>query len=189
MHSTFFIFTISSIGTAMSSDLFLYMPDVDVVGKRQAYTPPAPTTCTGTGDTCEAVCGPGYRSCTDVSRQLCYNPTQQETCCEGGTANAWTCLDGDYCLVDGFCCPHDQDPTACARAHTVTLPATYTRPTATMGVSTSAAMTTLPASASSSYTTAASTSVAVVTAAASHNTLMGSSSLICGVLAFIGNLL
>ncbi|EON68442.1 hypothetical protein W97_07652 [Coniosporium apollinis CBS 100218] len=195
-----FILASLAIVTAVSSKHF-HALDTKVFGKRQEYQPT--TSFCGPGNTCEASCGPGYIDCGDPTENLCYNPANAQTCCEPGSADPWSCPNGDYCLVDGYCCPSGLDPTACALSYSVTLPATFVGPTTTPGVldSSSGVPNVTPAVATISSVppgstgtgsfspSVASPSVAVFTGAASPNTITGRTGLIYGVLALIGNLL
>ena len=110
------------------------------------------------------------------------------------------CNSGDYCLVDGYCCPAGVDAGQCALSLGVTLPATYVASTATVAPTADPAVTTsVPAYTTATTTSSAlvssytpsvpSVSVAVYTGAASSNSVVGGNAGMLGsILALVLNL-
>lgn len=196
MFLTHLILISLAAGTAVSSHHY-YALNPHVFSKRQQYRPDE-YNC-GNGDTCEESCGAGYLLCSDPDTFLCYNPQLAHTCCEPGSAASceWFtngvvsvilcshifpggCPNGDYCLIDGWCCPNSLDPQACALSFSISLPATFVGPTATPVVSDVTSAVATPTSASISVTT--------VTGAASPSIFTGGRGLIYTVLILVGNL-
>jgi hypothetical protein len=184
MFFTHLILASLTVTTALANHHF-HALDPHVFGKRQEYQPP--THQCGIGKTCEESCGSGYLLCSDPTTFLCYNPDEAQTCCESGSASSWACPDGDYCLVDGWCCPRGLDPKACAISFGVTLPATFVGPTATPVVSNMTVSFTTPTSAIAPPTSA-SNSLPEFTGAASVNTVTGRNGLLYTVMIIVGNL-
>ncbi|KAH6857465.1 hypothetical protein BKA58DRAFT_450033 [Alternaria rosae] len=180
-----FILASLTIATA-AANLHFHSPNPHAFGKRQEYQPPV-NQC-GIGDTCEASCGTGYLLCSDPDTFLCYNPDMQETCCEAGSSASWGCPNGDYCLIDGWCCPQGLDPQACALSLSVSLPATFVGPTATISLSNMTSPITTPTAASTSVSALVSTSLPEFTGAASPNTFAGGHGLLYTVLLLFGGL-
>ena len=172
------------------------------------------TTCSGPTDTCETACGLGYIQCGDPSANLCYNPDIGEPCCEPNSASVCKCInvqivmyhtaysligscyEGDFCLVDGYCCPGGLEATDCAVSYGVTLPATYVASTPTAistrstvvtsgtGVITTAA--TLPSSRVTSTLTG-STTMPTFNGAANANQVVGNTGILYSILVVILN--
>lgn len=98
---------------------------------------------------------------------LCYLPSRGDVCCD--PSSEWACPGGNFCLVDGLCCPDGLDPETCARDNGVTLPSDFN--TSPAAASTPAPST--PAASSTGYsfstpvapypTTAGNTTVVVPT--------------------------
>ncbi|KAL4803040.1 hypothetical protein BDV18DRAFT_146165 [Aspergillus unguis] len=60
------------------------------------------------------------------SSGVCYSPADGQVCCPGGT---YACPSSSFCLADGYCCPSDLSPDACARNYGLTLVLTSTSQT------------------------------------------------------------
>lgn len=103
------------------------------------------------------------------------------------------CLDNDYCLVDGWCCPKEQDPQACALANGVTLPPDFVGPTTSAAGSNVTSVVASPTSgvarptSGSTKPTSVSSGLPVFTGAASLNTVAGGSGFLYAVLVMVGN--
>lgn len=114
----------ASTAVAQSHPKLVKMSQHQAFGRLSArqtngYTPEQ-TFC-GAGDTCEAACGAGYRTCkSNDDLDHCYNPSAGESCCSSGDS----CEAGYYCSADTsgntFCCPNGMDTVACAAAYSVT---------------------------------------------------------------------
>lgn len=204
MFFTHWILASLTVATALANHQFHALKP-HAFDKRQEYRPDT-YTC-GFGDTCEESCGAGSLLCSDEATFLCYNPGQEDTCCEPGSADSceWHtnhvisaflcshnfpggCPGGDYCLVEGYCCPKEVDPQACALEFGVTLPADFARPTATPGLSN---ITTPVIAPTSGIIRPTSTSIGLpeFTGAASLSTVAGGNGLLYAVLVMVGNLI
>lgn len=99
------------------------------------------------------------------------------------------CNQGDFCLVDQYCCPGGIDPAQCALSYGVTLPADYVASTPTPTGSASEIVT--PSTAPGSVFTGSPTqsvpspSVAVFTGAASAKNVVGYTGMFSSILALI----
>ncbi|KAB2106632.1 hypothetical protein AG0111_0g4698 [Alternaria gaisen] len=187
MFFTRFIIAGLTVTTALSLHDF-HALNPHVFGKRQEYQP-STYTC-GAGATCEIACGAGSVECGDA---LCINPDLGHVCCEPGSADPWGCLDNDYCLVDGWCCPKEQDPQACALANGVTLPPDFVGPTTSAAGSNVTSVVASPTSgvarptSGSTKPTSVSSGLPEFTGAASLNTVAGGSGFLYAVLVMVGN--
>ncbi|KAL1795897.1 hypothetical protein ACET3X_006121 [Alternaria dauci] len=184
MFFTHLILASLTLATALANHQFHALKP-HAFDKRQEYKPDT-YTC-GFGETCEESCGAGSLLCSDEATFLCYNPGQEDTCCEPGSADSWGCPGGDYCLVEGYCCPKEVDPQACALEFGVTLPADFVGPTATPGISNITTPVIAPTS-GIIRPTSASTGLPEFTGAASLSTVAGGNGLLYAVLVMVGNL-
>ena len=106
------------------------------------------------------------------------------------------CYEGDYCLVNGYCCPGGVEATDCAVSYGVTLPATYvaSTPTAistrstviTSGTALITTAATLPSSRVSSTLTG-STAIPTSNGAVNINKAVGNTGMLYSILVFIFN--
>ncbi|KIW64492.1 hypothetical protein PV04_09421 [Phialophora macrospora] len=187
------------LGAIGPADAYQKLP-LRHLSKRQEEYEPDPTTCTGSGTTCEEVCGLGYISCGDPNTSpWCYNPDIGEPCCEPASPTPWICYAGDFCLVQGFCCPSGADASECAYNFSVTLPATYSASTPIVPFTSTPFLTTTDGTVfdSSPTTTATATDSAATaaevdpaTGAANANNVMDTGTgVFYGLLVFVFNLL
>jgi len=113
---------------------------------------PSQTYCSGSGTTCDAVCGAGYVQCASGDGNIhCFNQTAGQICCSDNSGNS--CDAGYYCTQDQkggtWCCPNGMSTAQCAQAYSITgtlmsetaLPTTSSTPSSSYN-STSISMTT-----------------------------------------------
>ncbi|KAI0390942.1 hypothetical protein F5Y17DRAFT_442708 [Xylariaceae sp. FL0594] len=83
------------------------------------------------GNTCAEACGKGFVRCASNDKlKHCYNPSEKQTCCPGGTGDS--CDEGYFCSADtrgaAWCCPDGMSLQECAKRYDMPGPLTSQAP-------------------------------------------------------------